>query len=236
MRLDAVRVLAHDDAVLPHVGVQRLVAARVGHVEAGRDDADGAPATGERSFVRGAVDAEREPADDGDPRGREVPADLARVGEPVAVCALRVPTIATRGAVKASSAAPSPNSTGGRPGIAVADRVVVVAVDPHVGAAPLQPSAAPVPDRLLPPPHDREIAWAVIAITAHGSRSASPSATAVERGLGLAEPLEHPPQTRGRDVRGGRRASPPRPGGSVSACAAHWRSWRMSLACSTSPT
>ena len=57
VRLHAVGVLAHDHTVLPHVGEQRLVTARVGHVEAGRDDADHTLPRRERTFVRGAVDA-----------------------------------------------------------------------------------------------------------------------------------------------------------------------------------
>ena len=83
VRLDAVRVLAHDEAVRAHGGVQRAVAARIRDVEPGRDDTDRVSAARERALVRGAVDAEREPADDGDAGAAEERADLARIGEPV---------------------------------------------------------------------------------------------------------------------------------------------------------
>ena len=141
--LHPVRVLAHDHAVLADARVQRVVPPRVGDVEAGRNHADDRATRRERAFVRGAVDADREPAHHGHSGVGEVRRDLARIGEAVwrrAACAdHRDPWRVER--VHRGSFAEQHGRT---PRDVVADGVVVVTGDPDVRTALRQPSRDPV--------------------------------------------------------------------------------------------
>ena len=81
---------------------QRAMARRVDEIEPGADDGDRAAAAGERAFVRGAVDAERQAGDD-DPAGAgsRCAAKARAFSRPCGV-GLRLPTIAIAGARSSS--------------------------------------------------------------------------------------------------------------------------------------
>ena len=83
-RLDAGRVLRHDQAALRDPGGELGVRGGVVAVDAAAEDGDGQPSGVERAPVRVAVDAAREAADDDEPGGGELaaehPRDVGAVG------------------------------------------------------------------------------------------------------------------------------------------------------------
>ena len=81
--LHAVAELAHEQPAATDAVEEHAVASWVHDVETGRDHTDDGATDVERAFVRGGVDADREPTHDGDARGAEHRADLARVGQAV---------------------------------------------------------------------------------------------------------------------------------------------------------
>ena len=120
---------------------------RVLDVETGRDDADHGAAGRERPVVRGAVDADREPAHHRGSRLGEERAELARASASPCGVAARVPTTATRGRSSASTRLALGEEDGRPAGHVVDDGIAVVAVEPDPrGACPATgPRRGPCP-------------------------------------------------------------------------------------------
>ena len=110
-RFSARRKLRHERAALANARGERRVPARIHDVEPAAAHGDRGAVRAQRAFVARRVDAEREPAGDGEAGAREERGEIPRGARPLAV-GLREPTMASCG-VDSAATSPSTYSTGG---------------------------------------------------------------------------------------------------------------------------